>query len=267
MKPRQSFPRPSLPRQLTAENAAAFAFDDVVEHYPLRPPYPEAVVERLRGPGVFLEMGCGTAQLGRRLAPTAERVDAVDPSAAMLAKARTLSGGGASNIRWFESRAEDFSYDDVYDCILTPLSLHWMDWAVVLPQFGRALKATGFMAMTTACGFLDAPWDAAIREHVPRHSLMDQFDAYDLVEQLESRGLFKPRERVVLGPERFRQTVDDYVGAWWSRAGFARDRLAPESAAAFAKGVREIVTPHAVHGWLEGEIVAQLCVGAPTCED
>jgi len=254
------------PRQLTSENAAAFTFDDVVEHYQLRPPYPEAVVERLRGPGVFLEMGCGPAQLGRRLAPTAERVDAVDPSAAMLAKARTLAGGDAANIRWFESRAEEFSYEEKYDCILTPLSLHWMDWEVVLPMFGRALKPGGYMAMTTSCGFSAAPWNEAIRELVPQYSFMGKFDAYDLVGELESRGLFNAQEQLVMGPEPFRQSVADYVGSWWSRAGFARDRLTPENAATFATRVREIVTPYAVDGWLEGEIVAGLCVGAPTCD-
>lgn len=251
------------PRQLTPENAAAFAFDDVVEHYPLRPPYPEAVVERIRGPAVILEMGCGTAELGRRLAPTADRVDAVDPSDAMLAKAQSLPGGDASNIRWFQSRGEEFPYADQYDCILTPLSLHWMDWAVVLPLFGRALKPGGSLAMTTACGFRSPPWNDAVRALVPEYSCMAQFDEYDLVEELESRGLFRLREREVLGPEPFRQTIDDYVGSWWSRAGFARDRLGLEKAAAFAARVREIVAPYSVNGWLEGEVVAELCIGGP----
>jgi SAM-dependent methyltransferase len=255
------------PRQLTVENAESFAFDDVVEHYQLRPPYPKAVVERLRGPGVFLEMGCGPAQLGRQLAPTAERVDAVDPSAAMLAKARSLPGGDTPNMRWFLSRAEDFPYRQRYDCIVTPLSLHWMDWDVVLPKFGKALKPDGYLAITTACGFRNAPWNAEIQELIPQYSIMKQFDSYDLVDELESRNLFELQERLTLGPEPFRQTVDDYVGSWWSRAGFARDRLAPERAAEFATAVREVVVPYAEDGWLAGEIVAELCIGAPEWEN
>lgn len=255
------------PRQLTPENAAAFALDDVVAHYPLRPPYPEGVVERLRSAASVLEMGCGTGELSRRLAPTAERVEAVDPSGVMLAMAQSLPGGDAPNLHWTQSTAEEFGYADRYDCILTPLSLHWMDWDVVLPQFARALRPGGFLGILTACGFADAPWTNAVRALVPQYSLMTHFDEYDLVGELESRSLFRSAENLVLGPEPFRQTVEDYIGSWWSRAGFARERMGQERAAEFAERVRDAVTPFAVDGWLEGNVVAQLCTGEPTCEN
>jgi predicted TPR repeat methyltransferase len=63
--------------------------------YPYRPPYPDEAIELLvelirDGPRTVLDAGCGTGDLSRRLAPRVDRVDAVDASAAMLAKGRQL---------------------------------------------------------------------------------------------------------------------------------------------------------------------------------
>ncbi|MHC4849001.1 MAG: class I SAM-dependent methyltransferase [Planctomycetota bacterium] len=246
------------PKHLTPENAAAFRLPGVAEHYPLRPPYPEEVVQRLKTGGVVLEMGCGTGELSRRLAPFARRVVAVDPSAAMLARARGLPGGGAVNIEWIQSSAEEFDYPERYDLILTPQSLHWMDWEVVLPKFARALD--GALAIIPTC-HARTPWGAELKRVVPNYSTMKNFDAYDLIEELERRGLFACEERIEVGPHQFRQTLDDYVGAWWSRAGFAR--LDSSSAAEFAAEVRKLVEPHARDGWIEVPVFADLALGKP----
>jgi len=240
----EAVPRPK-PKHLTPENAAAFRLPGVAEHYPLRPPYPEELVQRLKTDGVVLEMGCGTGELSRRLAPFARRVVAVDPSAAMLARARELPGGGAANIEWIRSTAEEFDYPDRYDLILTPQSLHWMDWEVVLPKFARALDGT--FAVIYTCGF-PAPWMEDVRAIVPQYSVMKNFEHYDLLEELTRRGLFELEERVQIGPEPFRQTVEDYVGSWWSRAGFSR--VEEDAAREFAAKVTALVEPHAKDGWI-----------------
>jgi SAM-dependent methyltransferase len=246
------------PRHLTAHNAAAFRLEGVAEHYPLRPPYPQAVVDRLRTAGRVLEMGCGTAELSRRLAPFAREVVAVDPSAPMLHKARSLPGGDAGNITWVESTAEEFDYPGRFDLILTPQSLHWMAWEVVLPAFARVLD--GELAILPS-GRMEVPWRAELKRIVPEYSTMWNYEEYDLIETLEDRALFRCRERMTLGPEPYRQTVDDYVGSWWSRASFAR--VDEETARAFEARVRELVAPHAREGWIEGRLYADLALGTP----
>jgi SAM-dependent methyltransferase len=230
----------------------------VAEHYPLRPPYPEAVVQRLKTGGTILEMGCGTAELSRRLAPFARSVVAVDPSGPMLDQARSLPGGDAANLTFVHSSAEEFDYPDRYDLILTPQSLHWMDWEVVLPKFARALDGT--FAVIYTCGF-PAPWMEGVRAIVPQYSGMKNFEHYDLFDELTRRGLFELEERVQIGPEPFRQTVEDYVGSWWSRAGFSR--VEEDAAREFASRVTALVEPHAKEGWIEVGVVADLAIGKP----
>jgi len=133
-----------------------------------------------------------------------------------------------------------------------------MDWEIVLPKFARALD--GVLAILPDCR-LDAPWRGEVQQIVPEFSTMKDFEPYDLVEELERRGLFRCEERVTLGPEPFRQSVDDYAASWWSRAGFAR--VDPKSAQKFASCVREIVEPHARDGWIEAGVVADLALGHP----
>ena len=63
---------------LTPEHAAVFGLESVASSYVNRPPYPQAMIDRLRTfGGSVLEVGCGTAECSRRLAPFVERIDAV----------------------------------------------------------------------------------------------------------------------------------------------------------------------------------------------
>ena len=66
-------------------------------------------------------------------------------------------------------------------------------------------------------------------------------------------------ERVEIGPEPFRQTIADYIGSWWSRAGFAR--LEPEEQLQFAARLERILEPYAKDGWIESEIYADFAIG------
>jgi predicted RNA methylase len=89
----------------------------VARLYERRPPYPEgvftALARRLVAPRTVLDAGAGTGALARRMT-FAERVDAIEPSAAMVAAGRQLPGGADARIRWIEGRAEEARLEPPY---------------------------------------------------------------------------------------------------------------------------------------------------------
>lgn len=92
------------PKHLGPEYADQFKDRSVADAYVNYPPYPAEVFEVLdsliRGtPRIVLDIGCGTGDVARPLAPLVERVDAVDQSAAMIEIGRSREGGDRPNIR------------------------------------------------------------------------------------------------------------------------------------------------------------------------
>jgi SAM-dependent methyltransferase len=139
-------PTNKRPANWSEENAAAFQLADVVAHYHLRAPYPLTLAPFLLtlgrpARGAVLDLGCGTGDIARRLAPDVARVDAVDVSRPMLDRARALPGGDDPSIRWFEARAEEAPLAGPYSLAIRGASLHWMDWNAVLPRIAEHLAA------------------------------------------------------------------------------------------------------------------------------
>ena len=249
---------------LTPEHAAVFGLESVASSYVNRPPYPQAMIDRLRTfGGRVLEVGCGTAECSRRLAPHVERIDAVEPSAAMIAVGRAQPGGDAANLHWHNVPAEKFETDERYDLILTALSLHWMDWNVVLPKFARMLRPGGRHVIVYRRTIRDVPWVDAINRLVPQYSAMQNFRDFDLIEEVVGRGLFEVESREQFGPEPFRQSIDDYLDSWHSRAGFARERLTEQAANEFRAGIAAALQPHARDGHVEIDVNSSIVVGLP----
>jgi len=67
----------------------ASQYSSVVHAYRFRPPYPSAVFDILddiqpHAPRIILEVGCGSGDLTLGLQTRADRIDAVEPSPAML---------------------------------------------------------------------------------------------------------------------------------------------------------------------------------------
>src|SRR5258705_557663 len=141
--PRQCRGRARPPRGRDRMNAIelgrVFADDEVAALYQYRAPYPGGIFAILEGlvvePRSVVDAGAGTGALARRFPPSIERIDAVDPSAAMIARGRTLPGGDDPRIRWILGRAEDVMLSPPYGLITSGASLHWMEPEIVMPRF------------------------------------------------------------------------------------------------------------------------------------
>lgn len=94
------------------------------------------------GPGArVLELGCGTGEFTRRVAPAGAELVALDLSGELLAKARDKVGAGA---RFARGNAEtlpfhDGAFDVVYGCSI----LHHLDVEKALREVRRVLRHDG----------------------------------------------------------------------------------------------------------------------------
>lgn len=181
------------PIHLAPEYGAQFQDRSVAEAYPQRPPYPPATFDVLaalpgEGPRAVLDVGCGTGDIARRLAPLVGRVDAVDASAAMIAQGRRQPGGEAANLRWIEGKVEEAALAPPYGLITAGESLHWLAWEVVFPRFAAALDPRGFLAI------IGRDWEGSrtigerVMPIIQRHSTNRDFRPYNLLAELTARG-------------------------------------------------------------------------------
>ena len=236
----------SKPSHWSAENAAGFGDQGIVDAYPNRPPYPHEAIQLLvdlitGSPRTVLDVGCGTGDLARRLAEHVDRVDAVDASAAMLAKGQQLPGGDHPRVHWQLATAEVAQLAPPYGLVTAGESLHWMDWSVVLPRFAGALLPGGVLAV------VERDWDAPpalvdrLRPIFVRYGSVRDFRPMDIVEEIERRGLFTRLGERRCGPESWHPTVAEYLEFRHSQRSFSRAHMAPGTASAFDAAVREVL--------------------------
>ena len=262
-----SQPKPS---HLSGEYGAWFKDPFLVEAYPARPLYPMGVIQLLAelagdAPHSVLDVGCGTGELTRRLAPLVDRVDAVDFSQAMLDLARQLEGGGASNVSWVLSAAEEIELTGPYALISAGESLHWMDWDVVMPRFAALLTPSGVLAI------VERSWDSApqvwdrVRPLIEQYSPVRDYRSFDLVAEPTDRDLFEVHGEQTFGPEGWHPTVDEYLECRHSQRGLSRTHMGPEAVRAFDSEAREALTGDlAEHdGRLELSVEARVTWGRP----
>ncbi|HEY7832720.1 MAG TPA: methyltransferase domain-containing protein [Ktedonobacterales bacterium] len=255
------------PDHWTAENAARFQHPSVVDRYPLRAPYPQELFDVLASlihdtPRVVLDVGTGTGDLARPLAARADlaRVDALDPSATMLAKARGLPGGDSPRLRWIAGTAEDAPLDPPYALVTAGESLHWMDWDRVLPRFRAAGTPNSVLAI---CYRLDQrePWHDELVPIIQRYSTMRKFEEFVMTDELAARGLFERLGQHETPPRPFAQPIEDYIAGFHSRSSLSLAALTPEDAAAFDDAVRALVAPRFPDGLVRFEVAAGVVWG------
>jgi trans-aconitate methyltransferase len=255
------------PAHLGPQYAATFQDRSIVAAYHHRPPYPAEVFAILAGlataaPRTVLDVGCGTGDIARRLAPFVEQVDAVDVSASMIEKGKILPGGDDPRLNWIVGRVEEVALRPPYALVTAGESLNWMDWPVALPRLREMLAPRGYVAMIDR-DEQPMPWTAEMLELIRRYSTNREFKPYSLVDELEQRRLFERRGEQRTPPMRFVQSVESYVECMHSRQGFSRERMTAESAAAFDAALSAQVARSSEGGHVELQIVGVVRWGTP----
>lgn len=245
-----------------------FLEPDVADAYAARPAYPPelfALLQELADPvcGAVLDAGTGTGDLARPLARLFDRVDAIDPSAAMVDAGRSAPGGDATNLRWIVGSAETAPLAPPYGLVVAGQSLAWMEWSIVLPRFGAASSARAHVAIVERT-WDDAPWRGALKAVIARWSTNREFRPYDVVEEVTRRGLFRTLgSRTLLGAH-VDMTPDRFLDALHSQNGLARSALGPDRSAAFDAEVRTAVSPFQRGGRLPVPAGASVTWGVAT---
>ena len=236
-------PKPEL---YESHYADWFKDPDVIAAYPSRPAYAHAAIEFL-GELVtdharrLLDIGCGTGDIARRLAPLVDHVEAVDFSAGMIETGRQLRGGAASNVRWTIGAVEDVPLDRPYALITAGESLHWMDWEIVLPRLAKVLTPNGFVAIVGRDWEGPPPVGARIRPVLMRHSAV-RWQEVNLLSELQDRELFTLVSARRFGPELWQPTVEQYLECRHSQRSFARSAMGETAARAFDAELRQVLT-------------------------
>jgi ubiquinone/menaquinone biosynthesis C-methylase UbiE len=220
----------------TIELGSVFADDEVAALYQFRAPYPDgifAILERLVvRPHVVLDAGTGTGALARRFPPSIERIDAVDPSVAMIARGRSLPGGDDARIRWIVGRAEDAPLSPPYGLITVGASLHWMQADVVLPRFRDALAPGARLAIVDTETTHSGEWRPEMLAIIRRYSPLEHhLETHEFVSQAARQGVLVLEGEERTAPEPFDQSIDDYLRLLGSTSTFSRVTLGSRAVA------------------------------------
>lgn len=239
-----------IPTFLRPDVAATFRNADVAASYRHRPAFPPETFQILRDLIVderrtVLDLGCGTGFVARPLAPLVDRVDAVDVSAAMIEEGRRLPGGDHPRLDWIVGRAENATLRPPYALVTAGDSLHWMDWDVVLPRVAGALSPNGRLAILTVDGKI-APEDETLKQGIlalirQYSTLNDWRPDFDLVSELQRRGLFLEEGRAETSSVVFTQSVEEYVESFHARASLSWERMKSDDVATFDEAMRQLV--------------------------
>ncbi len=230
------------------ELGRVWADDEAAALYAYRAPYPRGVFDILERlivePRVVLDAGAGTGALARNFPPSFARIDAVDPSGAMIARGRTLPGGDDPRIRWILGRAEDAALSPPYGLVTVGASLHWMQPEVVLPRFRDALAPSAYLAILDTETTHSGEWrpeflDIIRRYEPPQH----HFETQEMVAQLAAQGLIGVVGEERTAPVPFDQSVDDYLRLLGSTSTLSRVSLGSR-ADAFEAECREVFARH-----------------------
>lgn len=254
------------PEFLGPQQAAAFQDEAVAHAYQFRPPYPDATFDILANlaidtPKHVLDIGCGTGFVARKLVGRVARVDAIDISPAMIEQGKRLPRGDAPSISWIVGAVETVPLNPPYSLITAGDSLHWMDWAAVMPRLATMLTPDGSLAIL-GVGQLPTPWDEQLLPVIQQYSTVSGYSPYDLVQELESRGLFRPSGRQTTAPVLFAQPLDEYIESFHGRASFVRERMGSASAQAFDATIRALVSQYCVAN-VTLQLVTEVVWGKP----
>jgi predicted TPR repeat methyltransferase len=253
------------PKHLTPENAARFQDQGVVDVYHFRVPYPsetfDTLNQLLKGTKrIVLDIGTGTGEIARSIIPFVERVDAVDWSQAMIDKGKTMPGGRDPKINWINGKIEDVELRPPYSMITAADSIHWMNWERIFPLFQNLLEPNGYL-VTLERDELSPAWHEALIRLIVHYSTYEQFEPYDLTEELTKRGLFEVVGQKTTQPTINYQPIEDYIASFHSRGGLAQ--MSADNVTEFNRQLRQLVEPYQQNGKLELHTICRIVWGKP----
>lgn len=242
------------PKHLSREYASVFQDESVVDAYYNRPPYPPEAIELLAElavdvPRRVLDVGCGTGDIARPLAPLVDRIDAVDISSGMIEYGKRLPGGDHEAIDWIPGSVEETALASQYALITAGESLHWMAWDVVLPRFADLLTTRGVVATVDRDWESPPPLWERVLPLIQRYTTNRDFQPYNLIEELEARGLFRKRGDHRTEPVAWQPTIEQYIECRHSQSGLSRDRMGDD--ASFDAAVRAAIEDLVQEGVIE----------------
>ena len=255
------------PKHLGPDYGSQWQDAEMARVYPYRPPYPDETYERILqlidedAPSTALDVGAGTGDLARTLARHIDRVDAVEPSHAMVAVGKTLDGGEAANLRWIEAPVETAPLEGPYGVAVAGESIHWCNWDLAFPAI-RDVLAPGAVLAIVQRKTARQPWSDALGLLIARYSTNRDYEPYDIEEELVARGHFEVLGRARTDDVTFVQSRDEYVDALHSRNGFSRTRMGVTTKVFDAK-FRDLLLSHGVQESVELTTWAELVWGRP----
>jgi SAM-dependent methyltransferase len=245
---------------------------EVARAYRHRATYPAetfAILERLLvAPRTVLDAGAGTGSVARPMASFASRVDAVDPSVAMINEGRALPGGDDPKLRWIVGSAEDAPLDPPYGLITAGSSIHWMDPAVVMPRFAAALAPDARLAiLETDDGTRrdeDHPFPELLAIIKKYSEIRHHIDNAELMTRLEAEGWFVREGAQRTAELMVRRTAEEFLEYLHSTSSLARVRLG-DRAQAFDDEVRAVFAAKGLTV-IEQPITATVIWGRPVAK-
>jgi trans-aconitate methyltransferase len=202
--------------------------------------------------------------IAREIVKAADRVDAVDVAARMIAVGKALPGGDDPKLHWIQGAIEHAPLHPPYALLVAAASLHWMPWETVMPRFHAILTPGGFLAVVEVVTE-PTPWSDALG-FINTYSMNKDFQPYNTItvtQELAAYGLFEQHGIKTTAPVPFRQSVDEYVESFHARNGLSRDRMDAQAASAFDRQLRELVREHCPSGVVELQISGRVIWGRP----
>ncbi|KAI9844843.1 MAG: hypothetical protein M1837_005261 [Sclerophora amabilis] len=140
-----------------------------------RPDYPEKLYTSLltyhSGPRTFcLDLGCGHGGVTRALSAHFTRVLGTDPSAGMIAEARSSTPSASyANVSYLETSAESLPTvaTQSVDMVVAGQAAHWFDHARLFPELARVLRPGATLAFWGYQDhvFVDHPRASDVQRH------------------------------------------------------------------------------------------------------
>jgi SAM-dependent methyltransferase len=247
----------------------AFEDADVARSYAARPPYPPALYEMLFGLTTrrrrAVDLGCGPGKIARVLAGQFNRVEAIDPSMAMIAAGKQQDAGAHPNIEWQALTAEAAPLPGPYDLVTAGASIHWMRHDIIFPRLASAMHPDGVLAIISGDDVSSAVWAhewvAFTAEWLQKLGRVPDPQGYNTALHAYEDWMDITGSASFLFP--FAQSLDDFIACQHSRASWARAEMGDHLAQAFDDELRTLLRPYTIGGKLRYEVGSTLIWGRP----